>query len=78
MSTATLQLKHRKASQLKWEAVEHPAYSPDLAPYDFHLFRPLKEVLRGRRFSCDDVKAAVHHWLRAQLKTFFLMTLKSW
>jgi len=34
--------------QLKWEAMEHPAYSPDLAPSDFHLFGPLKEALRGR------------------------------
>jgi hypothetical protein len=33
---------------------------------------PLKEVLRGRRFSGDDdVKAVVHQWLRAQPKTFF-------
>ena len=32
--------------QWKWEAMEHPAYSPDLAPSDFHLFGPLKEALR--------------------------------
>jgi hypothetical protein len=33
---------------------------------------PLKEVLRGRRFSgADDVKAAVYQWLRAQPKSFF-------
>jgi histone-lysine N-methyltransferase SETMAR len=37
--------------QLKWEAMEHPAYNPDLAPSDFHLFGPLKEALRGRRFA---------------------------
>ena len=24
--------------QLKWGAMEHPAYSPDLAPSDFQLF----------------------------------------
>jgi len=34
--------------QLKWEAMEHPAYSPDLVPSDFHLFGPLKTALRGR------------------------------
>jgi transposase len=56
--------------QLKWEAMENPAYSPDLAPSDFHLFGMLKEALRGRRFSCDDdVKATVHQWLCAQPKT---------
>ena len=57
--------------QLKWEAMEHPTYSLDLAPSDFHLFGPLKEALGERRFSCDDVKAAEHQWLRAQPKTFF-------
>ena len=58
--------------QLKREDMEHPPYSPDLAPSDFHLYGPLKDALRGRRFSCDDdVKAAVHQWLRAQPKTFF-------
>jgi len=64
--------------QLKWEAMEHPAYSPDLAPSDFHLFGLLKEALRGRRFSCDDddVKAALHQWLRAQPKTFFANGIK--
>jgi hypothetical protein len=57
--------------------MEHPAYSPDLAPSDFHLFGPLKEALRGRRFPCDDdVKAAVHQWLRAQPKTFFADGIK--
>jgi len=57
--------------------MEHPAYSPDLAPADFHLFGRLKEALRGRRFSCDDdVKAVVHQWLRAQPKTFFADGIK--
>lgn len=39
---------------------------------DLHLFGLLKEALRERRFSCDDVKAAVvHQWLHAQPKAFF-------
>jgi [histone H3]-lysine36 N-dimethyltransferase SETMAR len=31
--------------------LQHPQYSPDLAPSDFHLFRPLKEFLVGKRFA---------------------------
>ena len=31
--------------------LSHPAYSPDLAPCDFWLFKDLKRPLRGRRFS---------------------------
>jgi hypothetical protein len=30
--------------------VEHPSYSPDLLPADFHLFSPLKSALNRRRF----------------------------
>lgn len=48
-----------------WEILPHPAYSPDLAPSDFHLFPKLKKHLRGQRFhSDDDVKEAVGDWLR--------------
>jgi histone-lysine N-methyltransferase SETMAR len=36
-----------------WEVFEHPAYSPDLTPSDFHLFPKLKEFLGGRRFKRD-------------------------
>ena len=51
---------------------EHPAYNPDLAPSDYHLFGPLKDALRGRRFTSDKgVKEVVHEWLAAQPKTFF-------
>ena len=57
--------------KLKFEVMAHPPYSPDLAPSDYHLFGPLKEVLRGRRFTSDqEVKEVVHSWLAAQLKTF--------
>jgi len=54
--------------EIRWEAFEHPAYSPDLAPSDFSLFPTLKEFLGGRRFNSDeDVKDAVHEWLNGGL-----------
>jgi hypothetical protein len=44
--------------------------SPDLAPIDYHIFGSL-EALRGRRFSSnEDMKEAVHTWLRQQPKSF--------
>jgi histone-lysine N-methyltransferase SETMAR len=48
-----------------WEVFEHPAYSPELAPSDFHLFPKLKEFFGGRRFkSGEEVKKdAVKEWL---------------
>ena len=57
--------------KLKFEVMGHPPYSPDIAPSDYHLFGPLKEALRGRRFTSDqEMKEAVHAWLAVQPKTF--------
>ena len=69
--------------KLGFTVLERPAYSPDLAPSDYHLFGPLKDALRGRRFTSDEgVKEAVHEWLAAQPKTFFsegiLKLLERW
>jgi len=33
--------------------LEHPSYSPDLAPIDFFLFPKIKEILKERHF--DDI-----------------------
>jgi histone-lysine N-methyltransferase SETMAR len=47
------------------EVVEHPAYSPDLALSDFHLFPKLKEFLGGRRFKSDEeIKDAIKQWVK--------------
>jgi len=37
--------------------LEHPAYSPDLAPNYFFLFPKIKEILKGRHFDdIDDIR----------------------
>ena len=67
--------QHHSATEL--EVLVHPAYSPDLAPSDFHLFGPLKNALRGHWFAADDeVKEVVHDWLRSQPQTFFSNGIK--
>jgi histone-lysine N-methyltransferase SETMAR len=53
--------------------LEHPAYSPDVAPSDCHLFVPLKDALRGSKFSTEkEMREVVHKWLGDQPNTFFL------
>jgi transposase len=62
-----------KLRALKFEVLKHPPYSPDLAPSGFHLFRPIKEHLRGQNFADDnEVMEAVESWLKAKPKSFFL------
>ena len=46
--------------------MEHPPYSPDLAPCDFFLFRKIKTAIKGTRFvSADAVKAKATHLLNS-------------
>ena len=58
-----------------WEwvkLIEHPPYSPDLAPSDFRLFPKLKTAISGTHFqSDDDVIHAVDDFLNGQEKDFF-------
>lgn len=55
-----------------WEQLDHPPYSPDLAPSDYHLFLHLKKHLAGQRHSDDDeVKTFVKQWLSNQAASFF-------
>ena len=51
------------------EMFDHPAYSPDLAPSDFHLFLHLKKFLSGQRqhFQNDtEADMSVTQWLKSQ------------
>jgi histone-lysine N-methyltransferase SETMAR len=43
-------MTNAKITELGWDRVDHPPYSPDLAPSDFHLFRSLQHYLKGKRF----------------------------
>jgi hypothetical protein len=57
---------------LNFEVSEHPSYSLDLAPSDYHLFGSLKDTLLLGHFASDqDLKEVVHAWLVTQPKTFF-------
>ena len=42
-----------KLKELKLKKVNHPPYSPDLAPCDFRIFPDLSRFLRGKRFKSD-------------------------
>ena len=46
--------------------LEHPAYSPDLAPSDFFLFPKIKGILKGRHFDAiDDIRSNTTAALKA-------------
>ena len=42
---------------LKWEVLPHPPYSPDIAPFNYHLFRSMTHGLAEQHFhSYEDAK----------------------
>jgi len=67
----------KKLAYLGFQCLDHPPYSPGLAPSDYHLFPGLKKQLKGRHFSSDaEVIAAVETWLDGQISEFFLSSLQ--
>jgi hypothetical protein len=58
--------------QFNWELFDHPPYTPDLAPSDYHLFTYLKDWLGSQRFNnnvplMEGVKTWLAHRRQASL-----------
>ena len=57
---------------LGFHCLDHPLYSLDLAPSDYHLFSGLKKQLKGHHFASDaEAIAAAETWLDGQHSEFF-------
>lgn len=68
----TCRITTSKIQQFAFELLQHPPYSPDLAPSDFILFRELKKKLRGRHFhSSLELKEAVMDFHSGLSENFF-------
>ena len=58
--------------ELGWEVMTHPAYSPDLAPSDYYLFRSLEHSLREKSFSnVDDLKNHLDEYFESKPQSFY-------
>lgn len=57
---------------LNWEVLPHAAYSPDLAPSDYHLFSSMGHALAEQHFnSYDDVRNWLDEWFASKERQFF-------
>jgi len=62
----------KKLTYLGFQCLDHPPYSRDLAPSDYHLFPELKKQLKRRHFSFNaEFIAAAGTWLDGQTSAFF-------
>jgi len=69
----------KKLAYLGFHCLDHPPYSPDLAPSDYHQFPGLRKKLKGRHFSSDaEVTAAAEIWLDGQASVSFLVGLRTY
>ena len=65
----------KKLAYLGFQCLDHPPYSPDLVPSDYHLFLGLKKKkqLKGRNFSSyAEAIAAAETWLDGKPSEYFL------
>ena len=55
-----------------WEIFDHPPYSPDLAPSDYHLFTKMKVWLAIQHFHTnEELMDGVNIWLHNLAAPFF-------
>ncbi len=63
----TAKLTTALLKEFGWEVLPHAAYSPDMAPSDYHTFPGLKKDLGGKRFADDQsLKKAVEEFFEKQ------------
>ena len=65
--------------EFSWKVFNHPRYSQDLAPSDFHLFLHLKKFLFSQRFQNGrEEEMSVTQWFQSQVADFYEPVYKSW
>ncbi|GBP43546.1 Mariner Mos1 transposase [Eumeta japonica] len=77
-SVHTARVSRQALKDTGFSEIDHPPYSPDLAPSDYFLFSNLKKELRGRRFVDDNqMKMVVESHFDCKEKEYFLGALKA-
>ncbi len=65
-------LTQKTIMELGWDVLSHPAYSPDLTPSDYHLFRSMEHHLRERIYKNEeDIPKYIDEFLASKDASFY-------
>lgn len=68
----TARITIQKLMELGYETLPHPAYSPDLSPTDYHLFKHFTNFLKGKKFEIQSsVENAFTEFIDSRNKDFY-------
>ena len=58
-------------NDLQWELMLHPAYSPNIAPTNYHLFHSLQNILAEQHFKTEDeVRKVIDEFIASKDQAF--------
>jgi len=70
-------LTQEKITQFGWEVLEHPPYSPDLAPSDYHLFRSLRNHLCDKQYeNFDEIQSDLTAFFESRPDSFYKLGIE--
>ena len=70
----TARITQQKFQQLGWEVLDHPPYSPDLAPSDYRAFLSLQNWMKGKEFATEaELRKSIQDWVDSRPAGFWVM-----
>ncbi|KAK6764268.1 hypothetical protein RB195_024548 [Necator americanus] len=70
-------ITRQKLHELNYESLDHPPYSPDLSPTDFHFFKHLDNFLQEKHFrNQDDAETAFDEFIASRTPDFYDIGIK--
>jgi hypothetical protein len=65
-------LTQQKIEQFGWKVLAHPPWSPDLAPFDYHLFRSIHQYLCNKHYEdFAELKSDLTAFFELQSASFY-------
>ena len=63
---------------LKWEVLPHLPYSPDIAPFDYYLFRSMSHSLADEQFrSYEAIEKWLDSWISSKDEHFYRNSIRA-